>query len=123
MTESHRNIAVLGSTGSIGCSTLEVIAGCSDKLRVVGLTGHTQVERLQQQAQEFQCPHVVITDESRADLFDTSVLPSDGELSIGQSGVEQLVSRADVDVVVAAMVGSAGLRGTCSQRHRPTAVA
>ena len=112
MTESHRNIAVLGSTGSIGCSTLEVIAGCSDKLRVVGLTGHTQVERLQQQAQEFQCPHVVITDESRADLFDTSVLPSDGELSIGQSGVEQLVSRADVDVVVAAMVGSAGLRGT-----------
>ncbi|MEC7564741.1 MAG: 1-deoxy-D-xylulose-5-phosphate reductoisomerase [Planctomycetota bacterium] len=112
MAEPHRNIAVLGSTGSIGCSTLEVIADGSDRLRVVGLTGHTQVERLQQQAEAFQCPHVVVTDESRADLFDTSVLPIDGELSVGQSGVERLVSRADVDVVVAAMVGSAGLRGT-----------
>ena len=112
MAEPHRNIAVLGSTGSIGCSTLEVIADGSDRLRVVGLTGHTQVERLQQQAEAFQCPHVVVTDESRADLFDTSVLPIDGELTVGQSGVERLVSRADVDVVVAAMVGSAGLRGT-----------
>jgi 1-deoxy-D-xylulose-5-phosphate reductoisomerase len=112
MKPQPKNVVVLGATGSIGCSTLEVIAGCSDRLRVVGLTGHTNVELLQQQAQQCQCSNVVVTDATRAELFDRSVLADGVALGVGPAAIESLVSREEVDVVVTGIVGSAGLRGT-----------
>jgi 1-deoxy-D-xylulose-5-phosphate reductoisomerase len=107
-----KNVVVLGATGSIGCSTLEVIAGCSGRLQVVGLTGHTNVELLQQQARQCQCSHVVVTDAKRAELFDRSVLSDGIALGVGPAAIESLVSRDEVDVVLTGIVGSAGLRGT-----------
>jgi|TARA_B110000438_G_scaffold171727_1_gene164089 1-deoxy-D-xylulose-5-phosphate reductoisomerase len=112
MKPQPKNVVVLGATGSIGCSTLEVIAGCSDRLRVVGLTGHTNVELLQQQAQQCQCSNVVVTDATRAELFDRSVLADGVALGVGPAAIESLVSREEVDVIVTGIVGSAGLRGT-----------
>jgi|TARA_B110000263_G_scaffold13373_1_gene11175 1-deoxy-D-xylulose-5-phosphate reductoisomerase len=112
MKPQPKNVVVLGATGSIGCSTLEVIAGCSDRLRVVGLTGHTNVELLQQQARQCQCSNVVVTDATRAELFDRSVLADGVALGVGPAAIESLVSREEVDVVVTGIVGSAGLRGT-----------
>ena len=112
MKPQPKNVVVLGATGSIGCSTLEVIAGCSGRLQVVGLTGHTNVELLQQQAQQCQCSHVVVTDTKRAELFDRSVLSDGIALGVGPAAIESLVSRDEVDVVVTGIVGSAGLRGT-----------
>ena len=112
MKPQPKNVVVLGATGSIGCSTLEVIAGCSGRLQVVGLTGHTNVELLQQQARQCQCSHVVVTDAKRAELFDRSVLSDGIALGVGPAAIESLVSRDEVDVVVTGIVGSAGLRGT-----------
>jgi 1-deoxy-D-xylulose-5-phosphate reductoisomerase len=112
MKPQPKNVVVLGATGSIGCSTLDVIAGCSDHLRVAGLTGHTNVELLQQQAEQCQCSHVVVTDATRAELFDRSVLSGGVALGVGPAAIESLVSREEVDVVVTGIVGSAGLRGT-----------
>jgi len=112
MKPQPKNVVVLGATGSIGCSTLEVIAGCSGRLQVVGLTGHTNVELLQQQAQQCQCSHVVVTDTKRAELFDQSVLSDGTAFGVGPAAIESLVSRDEVDVVVTGIVGSAGLRGT-----------
>ena len=107
-----RNVVVLGATGSIGCSTLDVVAGCADQLRVVGLSGHTNVELLQQQAEQCQCSHVVVTDADRAELFDRCVLADGVAFGVGPAAIESLVSREEVDVVVTGIVGSAGLRGT-----------
>ena len=112
MKPQPKNVVVLGATGSIGCSTLEVIIGCSDRLRVVGLTGHTNVELLQQQAQQYRCSNVVVTDARRAELFDRSVLADGVALGVGPAAIESLVAREEVDVVVTGIVGSAGLRGT-----------
>ena len=111
MTSGLTNIAILGSTGSIGCSTLDVVRACGDRLNVVGLTGHSNLELLARQATEFAPAVVVVSDDQRRSQFQ---LPSDAATAVlaGQDGIVDLVTRDDVDVVVSAIVGSAGLRGT-----------
>jgi 1-deoxy-D-xylulose-5-phosphate reductoisomerase len=111
-TDRVRNIVLLGSTGSIGGSTLEVAAAARDRLRVVGLTAHRNCRQLLQQAQEFRPRWVVVTDPQAAREFDWSRLPSETQLLTGPEAVAQIVTPSDVDVVVAAIVGSAGLRGS-----------
>jgi 1-deoxy-D-xylulose-5-phosphate reductoisomerase len=105
------NIAVLGSTGSIGRNTLEVIQGSSGRLRVVGLAAHRRLEALQQQALTHQPKWVVAADPERARLFPWH-LPSNCELLRGPAGLERLAAAPEVDIVVAAIVGSAGLHST-----------
>ena len=111
MTSGLTNIAILGSTGSIGCSTLDVVRACGDRLNVIGLTGHSNLELLARQATEFAPAVVVVSDDQRRSQFQ---LPSDAATAVlaGQDGIVDLVTRDDVDVVVSAIVGSAGLRGT-----------
>ena len=111
MTSGLTNIAILGSTGSIGCSTLDVVRACGDRLNVIGLTGHSNLELLARQATEFAPAVVVVSDDQRRSQFQ---LPSDSATAVlaGQDGIVDLVTRDDVDVVVSAIVGSAGLRGT-----------
>jgi 1-deoxy-D-xylulose-5-phosphate reductoisomerase len=106
-----RNIVILGSTGSIGCSTLEVAAAAGDRLRVLGLTAHRSCARLLEQARAVRPRWIVATDQQSARAFDWSGLPAQTELLIGPEGIEQVATQAEVDVVVAAIVGSAGLRG------------
>ena len=111
MTSGLTNIAILGSTGSIGCSTLDVVRACGDRLNVIGLTGHSNLELLARQATEFAPAVVVVSDDQLMSQFQ---LPSDAATAVlaGQDGIVDLVTRDDVDVVVSAIVGSAGLRGT-----------
>lgn len=111
MTSGPKNIAILGSTGSIGRSTLDVVRACCDRLRVVGITGHANLELLSRQAQEFQPAVTVISDPQKAATFQLDGCPETTVLS-GQDGICELVTREDVDLVVSAIVGSAGLRGT-----------
>ena len=107
-----KNVAVLGSTGSIGRSALAVIVGLPDRLVAVALSGHSNLELLLEQAQRVRPRQVVATDEQAADRFDWSGLPEGTELLVGSSGIERVAADDRVDVVVAAIVGSAGLRGT-----------
>lgn len=112
MTESAKNVAVLGSTGSIGRSTLEVIAHSGGRLRAVALSAHTSTQQLLRQAREIRPRWVVISDDSAAAGVADSDLPPGTELFSGQSGLCRIAQAPEVDVVVAAIVGSAGLQGT-----------
>jgi 1-deoxy-D-xylulose-5-phosphate reductoisomerase len=107
-----RNIAVLGSTGSIGTNALEVIAASEGRLQAVALSAHSRLEQLVRQAQQFRPRWIVATDETAASAFSWNALPEGTELVIGQRGLDQVVAASEVDVVLAGIVGSAGLRST-----------
>lgn len=112
MNDGARNIAVLGSTGSIGRNALEVIANSSGSLRAIALSAHTQLDLLVEQAQACTPRWVVATDERAAAEFDFAGLPPETELLVGTNGLKQCVAAKQVDTVLAAIVGSAGLAST-----------
>ncbi len=111
MTLPATNVAILGSTGSIGRSTLEVIAASRGRLAAVGLSAHASLELLEQQAGAIRPKWIVATDRQRAADWRWS-LPAGVELLVGGQKLEEAVARPDVDVLVTAIVGSAGLRST-----------
>jgi 1-deoxy-D-xylulose-5-phosphate reductoisomerase len=111
MSRSIRNLVILGSTGSIGCNTLQVVASSPDRLNVFGLTAHRSCQQLVDQANVFRPTWVVATDAVAAGEADWSGLPHGTRLLVGMEGLLQIVSHPDVDLVVAAIVGSAGLTG------------
>ncbi|MDZ7619901.1 MAG: 1-deoxy-D-xylulose-5-phosphate reductoisomerase [Patescibacteria group bacterium] len=112
MTERVKNIVILGSTGSIGRSTMAVIAASEGRLRPVALSAHSNVALLEAQARECRPECIIATDPEAAGRHDWSALPKDVQLLIGPEAVADVVGRAGVDVVVSAIVGSAGLEGT-----------
>ena len=112
MPHHPTRIAVLGATGSIGRSTLEVVAGSEGKIRTLALTAHGNTSLLLQQANSFRPRWIVVTDPQAAQRQDWSGLPGDVELLIGPEAVARVVADPEIDIVVSAIVGSAGLRGT-----------
>jgi 1-deoxy-D-xylulose-5-phosphate reductoisomerase len=109
---SHKHLVVLGSTGSIGTNTLDVAARLPDHLFVFGLSAHRSFEKLIEQAHACHPRFVTVTDSDIARQIKRKDLPKDTQLLIGESGVHQMVSDSQTDIVVAAVVGSAGLTGT-----------
>jgi 1-deoxy-D-xylulose-5-phosphate reductoisomerase len=105
-------VAVLGSTGSIGKSTLEVIAASRGRLQAVALSAHSSLQKLAQQALELRPRWVIASDAEAAAQFAWPAFPAGVELLVGQEGIERAVTQHEVDIVVSAIVGSAGLRGT-----------
>ena len=114
-----KRIVVLGSSGSIGTQTLDVVRQHPDKLCVVGLAVGTRLGVLAEQAREFKVKHVAVGDASRA----TSPEADDVAAAAGASGaaatvgfgmdaVVDLVRLPEADVVVNALVGAAGLRAS-----------
>lgn len=112
MSHSPRNVAILGSTGSIGRSTLEVIAASRGAFRVAVLSAHASVDLLKRQAREFHPRQVIVTDARAAERIGPGDLPDDVQLLVGPEAPAAAVQASDVDIVVSAIVGSAGLRGT-----------
>ena len=106
------NIAILGSTGSIGRNALEVVAASKGRLKVVALTAHRNVGLLKEQAIRFQPDCVVITDEKSAESEELKGFPPSVQVEVGAEAGTEVARRPDVDTVVSAVVGSAGLRGT-----------
>ncbi|PHS18410.1 MAG: 1-deoxy-D-xylulose-5-phosphate reductoisomerase [Blastopirellula sp.] len=112
MTNSPKKIAILGATGSIGQSTLEVISGSPEHFQAYALTAHHSLGKLVELAKTFRPRYIVATDPIAAKAFDWSEVPADTELIIGHEAVKQVVSDSEVDTVVSAIVGRAGLEGT-----------
>jgi 1-deoxy-D-xylulose-5-phosphate reductoisomerase len=112
MAVATKNVAVFGSTGSIGTNALEVIAASDGRLKVAALSAHCKLPRLVEQARQFRPRWVVATDETLAREFDWSNLPAGTELMIGGEALVKVAAAPEVDVVLAAIVGSAGLRST-----------
>jgi 1-deoxy-D-xylulose-5-phosphate reductoisomerase len=112
MSAVTKNVAVLGSTGSIGTSALDVISASEGRLRPIALSAHGKLNRLLEQARAFRPRWIVATNETAAKAFDWSGLPPETELLVGAQRLAEVAAAADVDVVLAAIVGSAGLRST-----------
>lgn len=102
----NKRIAILGSTGSIGCSALEVIEHLGSGYRVAALSGHTQTQKLLEQARKYR-PAAVALSKSSPIADEVSKLGT--KIYHGPSGLVDLVRRDDVDLVLAAIVGAAGL--------------
>jgi 1-deoxy-D-xylulose-5-phosphate reductoisomerase len=106
------NIAVLGSTGSIGASTLDVVAASQGRLTTAVLAARCRTDVLLQQAQQFRPKQIVVTDAEAAGRQDWSALPKETELLIGEEYLSKVVARPEIHTVVAAIVGAAGLQST-----------
>jgi 1-deoxy-D-xylulose-5-phosphate reductoisomerase len=102
---------VLGSTGSIGTATLEVMSHLPDRLSGIGLSAHRNTEVLLAQIARHRPRWVVLTDADSRRAIDGNSLAGT-ELLIGEEGIRHMVTDADTDIVVSAIVGAAGLAGT-----------
>jgi 1-deoxy-D-xylulose-5-phosphate reductoisomerase len=105
-------VVVLGSTGSIGTSCLDVVEHLPDQLSVVGLSAHSRWDLLAEQARRHKPRWVVLTDPEKARQVDRRLLGKETELLAGEEGIVAMVSDPEVDIVVTAIVGAAGLAGT-----------
>ncbi len=109
---TQRRVALFGSTGSIGRNTLEVAAAAPHLFQIEVLTAHSQLPLLVEQARKFKPSVVVAACERRAREFDWSGLPPGCRLLTGEEGLAEAARLPQVDVVVAAIVGAAGLTST-----------
>jgi 1-deoxy-D-xylulose-5-phosphate reductoisomerase len=101
-------IAILGSTGSIGLSTLEVARSLADRIKVVGLSAGRNIDRLNQQIAEFRPVAVAVAEEAAV----SRVRPAPGrrtEVYWGDQGLARIAAMEEADLVVNALVGSAGI--------------
>jgi len=105
-TERHA-VTILGATGSIGKSALEVIRQYPDRFQVQGLAAHSNIELLASQVAEFRPPVVAIGDEQAAQAF--AALDLGVEILSGLEGLEELAARP-AETVLCAVVGAVGLR-------------
>jgi len=102
-----KRVAVLGSTGSIGRSTLEVIASHPEKLQLVGVATRAQIERLAAQVAQWDPPLVAVWEEASAQEFARQTGRRD--VLVGPEGLLRLATHPDVDVVVVATSGREAL--------------
>lgn len=104
-------VTVLGATGSIGTSTLDVIARHPEKYRVIALTAHRQVERLVEQCLQFAPEFAVCVDENAAQQTADLLKKAGSQTQVlsAVEGLERVASLPQVDQVMAAIVGAAGL--------------
>ena len=109
---NKRRIAILGSTGSIGRQTLDVVRQHPDLFEVELLTANTSAEALIAQAIEFDVNSVVICSESKYSEVAQALQPRGVKVFAGIESACDLVAASNVDIVVAAMVGFSGLRPT-----------
>lgn len=113
-SENIKNIAVLGSTGSIGTQTLDVIRANPQAFRAEVLTGNGNADLLIKQALEFNPNTVVIADENKYTYVKEALQPYDIKVFAGNKSVAEVVQMESIHMVVAAIVGYAGLESTIS---------
>ena len=115
MTNSpqKRRIVLLGATGSIGESTLKVIAAHRDRLELVGIAAQRNHVRLAEIAREFNVHHVALHDEPAfTTARSSSAFPAGTQFHCGLAGLSELAVLPEADIVLVAVVGTAGLQPT-----------
>ncbi len=109
-SSSPQRLAILGATGSIGTQALEVVAAQSDHFSVTVLTGHSNIKLLAEQARQVRPKVVITTDETKYESLKELLAGETGmEIQSGKNALLQAVQREDVDTVLGAIVGFAGL--------------
>lgn len=107
-----KHLAILGSTGSIGTQTLDIVRQHPDRFSVYALTAHRSINLLIQQALEFNPAVVCIADESLYQPLRDALSDLPIQVLAGEKAIADMVTMPAIDTVVAAMVGYAGLRPT-----------
>lgn len=107
-----KKIVLLGSTGSIGTQTLEVVRSYSDELEVVALAAGTNVKKLEEQIREFRPKYAVMWSEKCASDLKQRVQDIDVRILSGMDGLLEISVLEQADVVVTAIVGMIGIRPT-----------
>lgn len=112
--ESRKQLAILGSTGSIGTQTLDVVRAYPERYGVYALCANRSIDLLVAQAKEFHPEVVCIADESLYEALSSrlSAIHFEGKVWTGADAIAEVVTMGSVDIVVAAMVGYAGLKPT-----------
>lgn len=112
MKEKKKHIAILGSTGSIGTQALEVIANQKELFEIEVLTAHSNCELLITQAKKFKPNVVVITDQSKYKKVNNALFDLGIKVYAGKEALAEVVEMEDIDLVLTAIVGYAGLKPT-----------
>lgn len=105
-----RRLSILGSTGSIGKNTLEVVSTNPDAFKIVGLTARNNISLLESQIEQFRPEVAAVFDKTEADRLRSKKLPV--KIFSGEEGVIEAATLESVDMVVSAIAGSAGLMPT-----------
>jgi 1-deoxy-D-xylulose-5-phosphate reductoisomerase len=111
MEHNMKKIVILGSTGSIGTQALDIIRS-SNRFDVFGLTCNTSIDKLIEQALEFQPKFVVVFDESMKKPLKIALSHTNIKVLSGMEGMLEVVSHPDVDIVLTSVVGNIGLEPT-----------
>lgn len=111
---TRKGLAILGSTGSIGLSTLDVVASHPDQFSVVTLAAHSSVDIIEEQVHRFQPRLAVLFDEQKASLLRERLQGSGIEIDTGLSGLCRAATYEGVNLVMSAIVGAIGLQPTIS---------
>ena len=114
MSFIKQNITILGATGSIGVNTLDVVARHPERFQVVALSAHRQADRLFDQCLHFRPRHAVVGSSAEAEALQQRLRDAgcSTEVGAGPEALERIAALPEVDTVMAAIVGAAGLRPT-----------
>ncbi|RLE02354.1 MAG: 1-deoxy-D-xylulose-5-phosphate reductoisomerase, partial [Candidatus Aminicenantes bacterium] len=107
-----KRVSILGSTGSIGRNTLEVLRHHRKKYQVLGLVAGQNVELLLAQAREFKPKYVSLKTNQAAEMFLSQTPDPHLEVLVGEAGASQIASLPENDIVVSAITGIEGLKPT-----------
>lgn len=110
--QQKKNIALLGSTGSIGTQTLEVVAAYPDQFEISVLTANRNADLLIEQAIQVKPNAVVIADESLYQKVNDVLFEHDIKVYAGDKALEEIVQMEEIDIVLTALVGFSGLKPT-----------
>jgi 1-deoxy-D-xylulose-5-phosphate reductoisomerase len=121
-SDGPRRISILGSTGSIGCSTIDLIDRDPDAYRVEALTAYRSVDALAEQAQRLNARFVAVADAEKYNDLKTAMSGTDAEIAAGPEAIVEAAAR-DADWVMAGIVGAAGLEPTLEAARQGAVVA
>jgi hypothetical protein len=116
---SVRNLTILGATGTIGVNTLDVVARHPERFNVVALSGSAQLEKLAAQCRQHQPRYAVVMDAAHAQRLQALLATAapHTEVLYGVAALEHIAALPEVDTVMAAIVGAAGLRPALAAAH------
>ena len=107
-----KKVSILGSTGSIGTQTLEVISQFPGKFEVIALGAGSNIELLKNQIEKFQPKIAVVKNEEYADKLLRNLSSRQTEIIYGEDGYNKIATLTEADIVISSMVGSSGLKPT-----------
>jgi 1-deoxy-D-xylulose-5-phosphate reductoisomerase len=107
-----KQVTILGATGSIGQSTLDIVARHPDLYALYALTANSNHQKMRELCRQFEPPFVVMRDADSAQCLAEAITDLSTEVLTGEAGLAQVAAAGEVDVVVAAIVGAVGLLPT-----------